>query len=117
MAGPADRSEPIGRHPLVILQQFEDNSQLKHPPGEFGSVFFAVYAPRKHLNPSLSQVILRDHGFARVELPDDDWNIFWCAGQVMSALRRSYVLVCDFYRLRNKPLASAHPPSGSRVVG
>jgi hypothetical protein len=35
---------------------------------------------------SLFQVILRDHGFARVELPDDDWNIFWCAGQV--SLRR-----------------------------
>jgi hypothetical protein len=30
----------------------------------------------------IGQVILRDHGYERVESKDDEWAIFWCAGQV-----------------------------------
>eukprot|EP00965_Chrysotila_dentata_P226660 6195544-Pleurochrysis_carterae.AAC.3 len=32
-------------------------------------------------NSNVLQVILRVHGFSRTEQVDDDWNIFWCAGQ------------------------------------
>ena len=28
------------------------------------------------------QLILRDHGYVRVEEKEADWSIFWCAGQV-----------------------------------
>ena len=31
---------------------------------------------------SLAQVVLRDHGYERVEHIDDGWHIFWCTGQV-----------------------------------
>ena len=34
------------------------------------------------LQLNVLQVILRDHGFERVEDKHDDWSVFWCAGQV-----------------------------------
>jgi len=44
---------------------------------------FSYYNNSKTMaNSNVLQVILRDHGFHRVEMPGDDWNIFWCAGQV-----------------------------------
>ena len=33
-------------------------------------------------NSNVLQVILRDHGYERVEEIEEDWSIFWCAGQV-----------------------------------
>ena len=33
-------------------------------------------------NSNVLQVILRDHGYDRVEQKEDDWSIFWCAGQI-----------------------------------
>jgi hypothetical protein len=33
-------------------------------------------------NSNVLQVILRDHGYHRVESMEDDWCIFWCAGQI-----------------------------------
>jgi tubulin polyglutamylase TTLL5 len=33
-------------------------------------------------NSNVLQVILRDHGFARVESFEEAWTVFWCAGQV-----------------------------------
>ena len=36
-------------------------------------------------NSNILQVILRDHGFNKTEPPDDEWNVFWCAGQVRAA--------------------------------
>ena len=35
-------------------------------------------------NSNVLQVILRDHGYERVESKDDDWSVYWCAGQVDS---------------------------------
>ena len=36
------------------------------------------------------QVILRDHGYERVEMASDEWTIFWCAGQVDPTLLRQF---------------------------
>lgn len=36
-------------------------------------------------NSNVLQVILRDHGYARMESFDDAWALFWCAGQVEPA--------------------------------
>ena len=51
-------------------------------------------------NSNILQVILRDHGFHKIEPPDGDWNIFWCAGQVRSAAQSSPL----------HPAPSLHPP-------
>jgi len=73
--------------PLLVLQQLEDDAQLKYSAGDCAAKLCRGGAQRARapLTPgpwSVRQVVLRDHGFARDELPDDDWNIFWCAGQV-----------------------------------
>mmetsp|Transcript_20230 Transcript_20230/g.63418 ORF Transcript_20230/g.63418 Transcript_20230/m.63418 type:complete len:498 (+) Transcript_20230:53-1546(+) len=58
------QDRPIGRNPLDgITLSYYNNSKTMH-------------------NSNILQVILRDHGFARVERPGAEWNIFWCAGQV-----------------------------------
>ena len=41
-------------------------------------------------NSNVLQVILRDHGYERVESAADDWNIFWCAGQVDAETLRHF---------------------------
>lgn len=33
-------------------------------------------------NSNVLQVILRDHGYERAESVDEEWSVFWCAGQV-----------------------------------
>jgi len=33
-------------------------------------------------NSNVLQIILRDHGYERVENKEEGWSIFWCAGQV-----------------------------------
>lgn len=33
-------------------------------------------------NSNVLQVILRDHGYSRVESFEEDWSIMWCAGQM-----------------------------------
>ena len=47
---------------------------------------FSYYNNSKNAhNSNILQVILRDHGFNKTEPPDDEWNVFWCAGQVRAA--------------------------------
>ena len=51
---------------------------------------FSYYNNSKNAhNSNILQVILRDHGFHRAEPPEDDWNIFWCAGQAAVPASRS----------------------------
>jgi tubulin polyglutamylase TTLL5 len=55
-------------------------------------------------NSNVLQVLLRDHGFERVESADDDWSVFWCAGQVdPEALRR----LAPWQKVNKFPKASA----------
>ena len=37
-------------------------------------------------NSNVLQVILRDHGYERVESLDEAWSVFWCAGQMDPSL-------------------------------
>ena len=37
---------------------------------------------KTYSNSNVLQVILRYHGYERVERFEDEWSIFWCAGQV-----------------------------------
>ena len=41
-------------------------------------------------NSNVLQVILRDHGYSRVEAFQEDWTIFWCAGQVEALELRKF---------------------------
>ena len=78
-----------GQPPRVIFRagpsashfsgSWQDRSVAQSP---CAGVRFAYFNNSKTLqNSNVLQVILREHGFHRAELFDNDWNIFWCAGQ------------------------------------
>ena len=53
---------------------------------------------------SETQVILRDHGYERVENKEDDWSIFWCAGQMEPSVLASFNA---YQRINKFPKATA----------
>ena len=66
------QDRPVRRPPVV--------------PGQPQVGPMAYYNNSKSLaNSNVLQIILRDHGYDRVEDKHADWSIFWCAGQVEPA--------------------------------
>ena len=52
---------------------------------------FSYYNNSKNAhNSNILQVILRDHGFNKTEPPDDEWNVFWCAGQARGGTQAAF---------------------------
>ena len=100
---PVDAEEPPvafdddGRGRVVfrraLLRQFGtvwETRAVNQSPHE--GVHFSYYNNSKNANNSnILQVILRDHGFHKTEPPDNEWNVFWCAGQ---ARRCAWHAVC-----------------------
>lgn len=82
-----------GEHPRIIFRQCPEHHHtdswqqrpVRAPPviPSRPSGRLAYYNNSKTLaNSNVLQIILRDHGYERVENKEDDWSIFWCAGQV-----------------------------------
>ena len=84
----------LGDYPRVVFRQVPNhahneiwqNRQVRKTPvvpGQPRIGRLAYYNNSKSAsNSNVLQVILRDHGYERVESRAEEWAIFWCAGQI-----------------------------------
>ena len=46
---------------------------------------FSTDRPTIGVMPNLVQIILRAHGYDKIEIPTSDWTLFWCLGFLESS--------------------------------